>query len=76
MDPLGIDAQAPSPFRRGLYDLDAGLFAGKPHEQAAAIGFTLSRLLNSLSKTVSGFVAYFCEEQGIYLNTGLRVTPE
>ena len=63
--PLEIDIQAPSAFLRGIYDLDAGLFVGKLHEQAGAIGVSLRRLLNSLSKNVPGFVEYFCEEQGI-----------
>jgi predicted nucleic acid-binding protein len=65
--PLEIDVQAPSTFLRGLHDLDAGLFVGKLHEQAGAIGVSLPRLLNSLSKNVPGFVEYFCEEQGIDL---------
>jgi hypothetical protein len=43
----------------------------KAHEQAGAIGVSLSRLLSSLSKNVPGFVEYFCEEQGIDL-TGER----
>jgi predicted nucleic acid-binding protein len=63
--PLEIDIQAPSAFLRGLYDLDAGLFVSKIHEQAGAIGVSLPRLLNSLSKNVPGFVEYFCEEQSI-----------
>ena len=63
--PLKIDVQAPSAFLRGLYDLDAGLFVGKLHEQAGAIGVSLPRLLHSLSKNVPGFVEYFCEEQRI-----------
>jgi predicted nucleic acid-binding protein len=63
--PPEIDVQAPSTFLRGLYDLDAGLFVGKLHEQAGAIGVSLPRLLDSLSKNVPGFVEYFCEEQGI-----------
>ena len=62
-----IDVQAPSAFLRGLYDLDAGLFVGKLHEQAAAIGVSIQRLLLSLSKNVPGFVDFFCEEQGIPL---------
>jgi hypothetical protein len=65
VQPLEIDVQAPSTFLRGLYDLDAGLFVGKLHEQAGAIGVSLPRLLKSLSKNVPGFVEYFCEEQGI-----------
>ena len=65
VQPLEIDVQAPSTFLRGLYDLDAGLFVGKLHEQAGAIGVSLPRLLNSLVKNVPGFVEYFCEEQGI-----------
>jgi len=62
-----IDVQGPSTFLRGLYALDAGLFAGKLHKQAGAIGVPLPRLLLSLSKNVPGFVDYFCEEQGIDL---------
>jgi predicted nucleic acid-binding protein len=62
-----IEVQGPSTFLRGLYDLDAGLFVGKLHEQAAAIGVSLARLLQSLAKNVPGFVEYFCEEQGIDL---------
>src|ERR1019366_8643464 len=42
--PLEIDIQAPSAFLRGIYDLDAGLFVGKLHEQAGAIGVSLRRL--------------------------------
>jgi hypothetical protein len=62
-----IDVQGPSAFLRGLYDLDAGMFVGKLHEQAAAIGLSIQRLLFGLSKNVPGFVEYFCEEQGIDL---------
>jgi predicted nucleic acid-binding protein len=62
-----IEVQGPSTFLRGLYDLDAGLFVGKLHEQAEAIGVPLTRLLQSLAKNVPGFVEYFCEEQGIDL---------
>jgi len=65
--PWEIEVQGPSAFVRGLYDLDAGLFVHKLHEQAEAIGATLERLLGSLSKNVPGFVEYFCEEQGIRL---------
>lgn len=62
-----IEVQGPSAFLRGLYDLDAGLFVRKLHEQADAIGIALERLLLSLSKNVPGFVEDFCEEQGIRL---------
>ena len=62
-----IDVRGPSAFLRELYDLDAGMFVGKLHEQAAAIGVSIQRLLLSLSKNVPGFVDYFCEEQGIDL---------
>lgn len=62
-----IEVRGPSAFLRGLYDLDAGLFASKLHEQAAAVGVPLTRLLHSLSKNAPGFVEYFCEEQGIDL---------
>lgn len=64
-----IEVQGPSTFLRGLYDLDAGLFVGKLHEQAVAVGVSLPRLLQSLAKNVPGFVDYFCEEQGIDLAT-------
>lgn len=62
-----IEVEGPSAFLRGLYDLDAGLFVTKLHEQAGAIGVPLQRLLRSLAKNVPGFVSYFCEEQGIDL---------
>jgi hypothetical protein len=65
--PWEIDVLGRSAFLRGLYDLDAGLFVGKLHEQAATIGVSLSRLLNNMNKNVPGFVEYFCEEQGIDL---------
>ncbi len=67
VDPLGIAVLAPSTFLRGLYDLDAGLFAGKLHEQAGAIGVPLARLLDSLRRNVPGFVEYFREAQAIDL---------
>ena len=72
--PWQIEVQAPSTFLRGLYDLDAGLFVSKLHQQAAAIGVTLQRFLDSLSKNVPGFVRYFCEEQGIDLSCEQRGT--
>ena len=62
-----IDVQGPSTFLRGLHDLDAGVFVGKLHEQAGAIGVSIQRLLVSLAKNVPAFVDYFCEEQGIDL---------
>ncbi len=65
LQPWDIDVQGPSTFLRGLYDLDAGLFVGKLHEQAAAIGVPLTRLLHSLAKNVPSFVDSFREEQGI-----------
>ncbi len=68
----GIDAQGPSAFLQGLYDLDAGLFVGKLHEQAGAIGVSFQRLLHSLSKNVPGLVQHFCEEQGIDLSNEQR----
>lgn len=68
VQPLEIDVQAPSTFLRGLYDLDAGLFVAKLHEQAGAIGVPLPRLLGSPSKNVPDFVEYFCEEHGIDLS--------
>jgi hypothetical protein len=67
-----LDVQGPSTFLRGLYDLDAGLFVGKLHEQAAAVGVSLHRLLQNLTKNVPGFVEYFCEEQGIDLTAEHR----
>lgn len=67
LQPWEIAVQGPSAFLRGLYDLDAGLFVGKLHEQAARIEVSLPRLLFSLAKNVPGFVDYFCEEQGIDL---------
>jgi len=63
-----IDVQGPSTFLRGLYDLDAGLFVSKLHEQAGAIGSSFQRLLFSLRKNVPGFIDYFCEEQGMDLS--------
>ncbi len=68
----GIEVQGPSGFLRGLYDLDAGLFVSKLHEQAGAIGISLQRLRHSLSKNVPGFVEYFREEQGIDLSNEQR----
>jgi predicted nucleic acid-binding protein len=68
LKPWEIDVQGPSAFLRGLYDLDAGLFVGKLHEQAAVIGVSLPRLLRRLSKNVPQFVDYFCEEQAIDLS--------
>ena len=67
LQPWEIDVRGPSTFLRGLYDLDAGLFVGKLHEQAAKIEVSLPRLLHSLARNVPGFVDYFCEEQGIDL---------
>jgi len=67
LQPWGINVEAPSTFLRGLYDLDAGLFVTKLHEQAASIQVSLPRLLRALAKNVPGFVEYFCEEQGIGL---------
>lgn len=67
LQPWGINVEAPSTFLRGLYDLDAGLFVTKLHEQAASIQVSLPRLLRALAKNVPGFVEYFCEEQGISL---------
>jgi predicted nucleic acid-binding protein len=65
--PWEIEVQGPSTFLRGIYDLEPVLFVHKLHEQAGAIGFTLQRLLERLSKNIPGFVQYFCEEQGINL---------
>lgn len=59
-----IELQGPSASMRGLFDLDAGLFVGKLHQQAA-IEVPVPRLLHTLAKNAPGFVAYFCEEQGI-----------
>ncbi len=63
--PWNIEVQGPSTFLRGLYDLEAGLFVRKLHEQAEQIGIPLEKLLLSLSKSVPKFIDYFCEEQGI-----------
>jgi hypothetical protein len=63
--PWQIEVQGPSAFLREAYELDSGLFVRKLHEQAAAIGAPLSRLLQSLGKNVPSFVDYFCEEQGL-----------
>ena len=63
--PWKIHVQGPSTFLRALYDLDAGLFTSKLHEQAAKINVPLPRLLQSLSRNVPAFVEYFREEQGI-----------
>ena len=60
--PWDIEVQGPSTFLRGIYDLDPGLFVHKLHEQAGAIGITLQRLLQSLSRNVPAFVQYFSEE--------------
>lgn len=65
--PWDIVVQAPSAFLRGLYDLDAGLFVHKLHDQAAAIGIPFQRLIQSLHRNVPSFVQYFSEEQGINL---------
>ncbi len=67
LQPWGIHVEAPSTFLRGLYDLDAGLFVNKLHEQAESIQVSLRSLLRSLDKNVPGFVAYFCEEQRVSL---------
>lgn len=67
LQPWGINVEAPSTFLRGLYDLDAGLFVTKFHEQAANIQVSIPHLLRALAKNVPGFVEYFCEEQGISL---------
>src|SRR5215471_8906788 len=50
VQPWEIEVQAPSTFLRGIYDLDAGLFVHKLHEQARTIGVTVERLLLSLHK--------------------------
>ena len=63
-----IEVQGPSTFLRGLYDLEAGVFVRKLHEQAAAISVPLPRLLHGLAKNVPQFVQYFCEEQRIDLS--------
>ncbi len=65
LEPWAINVEAPSTFLRGLYDLDAGLFVHKLHEQAASIQVPHLRLLRALAKNVPSFVEYFCEEQGI-----------
>jgi hypothetical protein len=65
VQPWAIEVQSPSTFLRGLYDLEAGLFVRKLHEQAEAIGVPLETVLRSLSKNVPSFVQYFRQEQGI-----------
>jgi predicted nucleic acid-binding protein len=65
VQPWEIEVQGPATFLRGLHDLEAGLFVRKLHEQAAAIGVPLERLLHSLAKNVPTFVAYFREEHRI-----------
>ncbi len=67
LQPWEIGVQGPSTFLRGLCDLDAGLCAGKLHEQAAKIEVSPPRLLHSLARNVPGFVDYFSEQQGIDL---------
>jgi hypothetical protein len=42
--------------------------------KAAAVGVSVSRLLQNLAKNVPGFVEYFCEEQGIDLAAEQRGT--
>lgn len=68
--PWGIEVQGPSAFLRGLYDLDAGLFVSKLHEQAACIQVNLPQLLRLLKKNVPAFVAYFCQQEGLALGGG------
>ena len=63
-----IETIAPSAFLRGLYDLDAAVFASRLREQAESIGISLQRLLQSLSRNVPGFVEYFCGAQGIEIS--------
>lgn len=63
----GINVEAPSTFLRGLYELDAGLFVNKLHEQATSIQVPLPRLLRALARNVPKFIEYYCEEQGIEL---------
>jgi predicted nucleic acid-binding protein len=65
LQPWDINVEAPSTFLRGLYDLDAGLFVDKLHQQAMSIQVPLPRLLRALANNVPSFVAYYCEEQGI-----------
>lgn len=60
-----MEAQGPSTFLRGLYDLEEGLFVRKLHEQADAIGASLPRLLSTLAKSVPSFVEYLCEGIGM-----------
>jgi hypothetical protein len=68
VQPWEIEVQGPTTFLRELYDLEAGLFVRKLHEQAEAIEIPLERLLRSLLRSVPGFIEYFCEEQGIRLS--------
>lgn len=65
-----VEAQGPSTFLRGLYDLEAGLFIQKLHAQADTIGVPLPRLLSALAKNAPSFVEYLCEETGIELEPG------
>jgi hypothetical protein len=43
VEQFDIEAQGPSTFLRGLYDLDPGLTVHKLHEQAKAIGIAIER---------------------------------
>lgn len=65
LGPWGIEVQGPSAFLPGLYDLDAGLFVNKLHEQAACVQVNLPQLLRSLKKNVPAFYASFCQQEGI-----------
>ena len=51
---------------RGVFQGWADIaLATRGREQAAAVGVTLDRLVERLSKNVPGFVQYFCDEQGM-----------
>ena len=67
LEPWGIEREGPSTFLINLYDLAPGIAARKLSEQSQNIGLSLEQLLLKLQVNVPGFVAYFCEEQGIDL---------
>ena len=63
-------------FPGGVYDLDAGLSATKPREQAKAAGVPLPRILDNLAKNFPHFVRYFCEEQQLDVSGEERGTQQ
>ncbi len=64
IEPWRIEAQGPSTFLRGLYEQDPPLVIEKLQDQAANVGVTLTRLLDSLEKNVPGFVAWLGKSEG------------